>query len=95
MHGHFLEVNDAACKRLEYTKEEFLKLSPQKIDSPRFAKLVPARVKELLHKGHAVFESVHITKKGKEIPVQISSKVIGYDGKLAILSIVRDMSFKK
>jgi len=93
--GNFLDANDAACKRLGYTREEFMKLSPSKIDAPEFAKLVPARVKELKAKGSAVFESVHMTKSGKRIPVEISAKVINYNGKPAIISVARDISQRK
>jgi PAS domain S-box-containing protein len=95
MAAHFLEINDAACKRLGYTREELIKMGPQKIDSPKFAKMVPGRIKELKEKGRAVFESAHVTKDGKEIPVEISSKVITYAGKPAILSVARDISGRK
>lgn len=95
LEGHFLEINEIACKRLGYTRAELLKLGPSKIDSPRFAKFVPKRIKELKEKGHAIFETVHITKKGKEIPIELSSKVIEYNGKPAILSIARDISERK
>jgi len=35
-YGDFIEVNDVACKRLGYTKEEFLRLSPSAIISPKY-----------------------------------------------------------
>ena len=89
--GNFLEVNETAYKRLGYTKQELLKLGPAKIDAPRFAKLVPKRVRELKERGHTIFESAHLTKSGKEIPIELSSKVIEYKGKPAILSIAREI----
>jgi PAS domain S-box-containing protein len=87
--GKFVEVNDTACKRLGYTKKEFMNLGPSDIDSPRFAKLVPKRIKELKKKGHLVFESAHVTKSGKEIPIELSSKIISYNGRPAIMSLAR------
>ncbi len=95
LQGHFLLINDESCRRLGYKKEEFLKLDPHKIDSPKFAKLVSARVKELKEKGSVVFESEHVAKSGKIIPVEISSKVIDYQGTPAILSIARDITERK
>jgi len=95
LEGHFLEVNDVACKRLGYPHDKFMSLSPQAIDSPKFAKLVQARVKELKKEGAMVFESAHITKDGREIPVEISSRVIEYSGQPAIISIARDISDRK
>ncbi len=93
--GRFLLVNAESCSRLEYKEEELLKFGLAKIDSPKFAKLVPARIKELKEKKSVVFESEHITKSGKTIPVEISSKVIDYQGKLAILSVARDITAQK
>jgi len=90
LEGHFLEVNETACKKLGYTRTEFLKLSPKKIDSPRYVKLVKSRIEELKKNKSAIFDSAHITKSGKEIPVEISSKVITYQGAPAILSLARE-----
>lgn len=93
--GNFLDVNETACKILGYPKEELLKMSPKQIDSPRYAKLVEAKIIELINKGEAFFETEHITKSGKIIPVELSSKVIQFQGQKSILSIARDISLRK
>ncbi|KKM16506.1 hypothetical protein LCGC14_1685160, partial [marine sediment metagenome] len=93
--GQFLEVNDAACKRLGYSKEDLLKLTPKDIDDPKFAKLVPERTQILLQERQTFFETVHISKKKKKIPVELSSTIITFDGKPAILSIARDITERK
>jgi len=63
-------------------------MGPGKIDSPKYAKMVPERIKNLQKKGKLVFPSEHINKKGEKIPAEISSKVMNYNGKKAILSVV-------
>lgn len=93
--GRFLDVNDVACKRLGYSKEELLDLSPQKIDAPDFSKQVPERIKQLEKDGHAIFETAHITKTGKVIPVELSSSIMDYRGKRVILSIAREITDRK
>jgi len=50
---------------------------------------------DLLKKGNLIFESVNTLKNGKKIPVEISSKVISFDGTRAVLSISRDISERK
>lgn len=93
--GHFLEVNDVACQRLGYSREELLARGPADIDSPEFAVLVPERVRRLKELGQAVFESAHVTRDGRTIPVEISSRLIEFDGAPAVLSITRDISERK
>jgi PAS domain S-box-containing protein len=42
-----------------------------------------------------VFEHIHNCKDGKQMPVEISSRVIEYEGQLAIQSFVRDITVRK
>ncbi len=93
--GKVVEVNDTACKTLGYTKKELLLLSPNKIDSPKFAKNVPARIKEVLQKGSSLFETVHITKSGEEIPIEVNARLIEFLGNRAIISICRNITERK
>ena len=92
MEGHFLEVNRTACERLGYTREELLELTPMEIDAPEYSKLVPDRIEELKRKGSLFFETVHVTKDGKKIPIELNSRTIEFEGKPAILSIARDIT---
>ena len=95
--GNFIEVNDIACKRLGYSKKELLNMTAKQI-SIKSSSAEQGRKegrKELLNKQWRVFESVHITKSGKEIPVEISSTVILYERKLSILSLVKDITKRK
>ncbi|MGD2247304.1 MAG: PAS domain S-box protein [Candidatus Methanofastidiosia archaeon] len=93
--GHFLEVNKTACERLHYTREELLHMTPEDIDSAEYAVQVQSRITELLEKGHLFFETVHVTKEGEEIPIELSSKIIEYEGEKAVLSVARDISERK
>jgi len=95
LEGNFLEVNQTACEKLGYSKREFLKLRPQDIDSPKYSKMVLERIKGLLKSGETFFETEHITKEGEHIPIELSSKIIEYDGSKAILSIARDITERK
>lgn len=95
LEGHFLEVNDQACRRLGYSKEELLKLSVADIDSPEFSAKVTGRVEKIMEEGQAFMESAHITKKGDIIPVELNSQVINYQGRKAILTVARDITERK
>ena len=91
----FIDVNDAACQKLGFSREELLTLSPQKIGLPENSGTVPEGVKVLLRDKYAVFESIHITKDGEEIPVEVHSHLFDLKGRLAILSIARDIAVRK
>ncbi len=93
--GKFLEVNEIACSRLGYTREEFLKMTPADIDAPEALAMIPAAMKELSDKGHVVWDGVHMTKGGKRIPVEISNHLFALEGSQVILSTVRDISDRR
>ncbi len=93
--GHFLEVNETACKRLGYTRNELLRMTPMDIDSPEHALLVMQRIGDIQRKGQSVFETVHITSDGKTIPIELNARVIEFNGRPAILSVARDVSERR
>jgi PAS domain S-box-containing protein len=93
--GYFLDVNNAAVETLGYSKEELRSFGIKGIDNY----LSPERVKNLMIRVASgemqVFETVHTTKDGYEIPVEISSSLITYQGKQAILAIARNITERK
>ncbi len=65
------------------------------INTPEFAVLVPRRIEEIKRHGHIVFESNHVTKDGRIIPIELNGQLIEFNNKQAILSIARDITFRK
>jgi diguanylate cyclase (GGDEF)-like protein/PAS domain S-box-containing protein len=93
--GRFLDVNTVACERYGYSKEEFLQMSPQEIVIPGRKKGVLQRFEEIRKRGHVLYETVHLTRDGINIPTEVSSQIIEYRGRPVILSIVRDITERK
>ncbi len=91
----FVEVNEVACKRLGYTKDEFRKMHPQDVNTPEFADTVQNRIDILMKEGELLHEGAHVARNGKIFPVEVSSKVVDFDGKKAILAFVRDITERK
>src|SRR6056297_456800 len=95
--GNFVEINEIACQRLGYTKEELLRMSPDEIDATEFhnSKQKNESIKNLERKGKLTFEAYHQKKNGDIFPVEVNSNIIKYEGKKAILSIARDITKRK
>ncbi len=92
--GKFVDVNQAACKSLGYSREELLRLSNREIDTdPRgyeaFLKVRNTPAKE------AIFEVNQRRKDGTLLPVEITGKFFEIDGELRSLAIARDITERK
>ncbi|HJW86635.1 MAG TPA: PAS domain S-box protein, partial [Candidatus Brocadiaceae bacterium] len=95
MPGKFIEINEIACKRLGYTKDELLTMSPADIDAPDMAAQRISALKDLPLKKNIIFEMAHIAKDGKRIPVEINVAYIEYKGWPMYLGIARDITERK
>jgi two-component system sensor histidine kinase UhpB len=94
-YGDFIEVNDVACSRFGFTKEEFLKLSPSAIVQPKHIEEFNRSIDRLLKENHIIYQVIHRAKDKKLIPTEISSHLFTYDGELTVLSIARDITERK
>jgi|GEM_PF-1068482 len=92
--GKLIEVNEIACIRYGYTKEEFLELSPPDFTIDREVKRHSKEDhrKTLLNAGSMVFRTRHVKKSGETFPVEISSNIIELNGNKFVLAVVRDIS---
>ncbi|PPD57542.1 winged helix-turn-helix domain-containing protein [Dehalogenimonas etheniformans] len=91
--GPFIEVNDAACRMLGYTREELKLMTPMDIDDPKTVD--DSTVEHIKAEGRVVFERTHMAKDGHRIPVEISSRTIVLNGKQCVISMVRDITERK
>jgi PAS domain S-box-containing protein len=93
--GEFLAANDTAVERLGYSRAELLDMRPHDIDAGLDDEEITALIEDMPEDGRQVFETVHRTSDGEEIPVEISSSLIPYHGESAILSVARDITERK
>ncbi len=93
--SRFVKVNKIACQRLGYTQEELLTKSSDDIDSERMKPMLASLMQDLIIKKHVIFETEHVTKDGKTIPVEISTNVEQKNSKYISHSIARDISERK
>jgi PAS domain S-box-containing protein len=93
--GKFIMVNDIACVRLGYTRDELLRLSPLDIVPPPNIAKITALSRTIHARGHATFDTVHKKKDGAEFPVEMNAHLFELHGKQLTLSVARDITERK
>ncbi|MBI5889111.1 MAG: PAS domain S-box protein [Nitrosomonadales bacterium] len=90
----FLDVNEASCRNLGYTRDELLSMSVYDI-APDLNESVRTEIDEQIKKtGTALFQSIHRRKDGSTFPVEISLRAVELDRPYA-LTIVRDITERR
>lgn len=92
---NFRAVNDAAVETLGYSRAQLHGMTPHDIDVGLEPDTITTLIADMPDDEIQVFETVHETKDGDRIPVEISSSLIHYRGETAVLSIARDISNRK
>ena len=91
--SNFIEVNDAACHSLGYSKAELLQMSPMDITPIGYKPSI--EITEILKQDQCViFEAEHRTKYGKTFPVEVRTILIAANQNL-VIDFVRDISDRK
>lgn len=93
--ANLIDVNQSAIDLLGYTKEELLHIGIPGIDFSTTKEIIKENHNGMIKGQMRFFETIHRTKTGKNIPVEISSSIITYQGEQAVLSIARDISKRK
>ncbi len=94
-YGYFSDVNNVACKRLGYTREELLQKTPFDISSDQDSDHNKQLEIQLNKYGNATFQTTYIKKNGAKFPVEISALHLTIDGKDLYMAIARDITEKK
>ncbi|HML04686.1 MAG TPA: PAS domain S-box protein, partial [Methanobacterium sp.] len=95
MPGKFIEINEAASKRLGYNKDEFENMTPLDLFASDNRDELSQITSELQKKGYTSFESISITKYKEEFPVEVNVHVFKLRGRNVALAIARDISERK
>ncbi|WAC05881.1 MAG: PAS domain S-box protein [Methanoregula sp.] len=93
--GRFIEVNEVACRMLQYTREEMLKCGPLDIITGYHSRPFDEIMRELSTTGRSFFEAEHLRKDGIIVPVEINTHVVTLQGKRVMVSVVRDITERR
>ena len=93
--GRFVLVNDVACRRLGYSREELLSKTPADINCEGSKPSIGAKMRKILEQERAIVEAEHVTKDGRTIPVEISTNLATLRNKTVFCSVARDITERK
>jgi PAS domain S-box-containing protein len=89
--GRYIDVNETACRRLGYTREEMLSMSFADIDRTVPHDSMAARLEEIRKRGDIVVQGRHRRKDGSTFPVEVNIRCIRLDRDYMI-AVVRDIT---
>lgn len=89
--GNFTEVNDAACRRYGYTREQMLQMNVGHLVRSRDEAAIKSALQHLLKERQMVSVSEHQSASGDIIPVEVSASVHEVGGRQYVLSSCRDI----
>jgi len=92
--ANFFEVNQVACQKWGYTREEFLQLTIFDVN-PTMSPAIWAAHWAAKQKETTTFESSHLRKDGTIFPVDITDIFVDLRGEVYSCAIVRDISERK
>jgi PAS domain S-box-containing protein len=90
--GRIFESNTIASRYLGYSKKEFMQMRLHDLDLHPEVLFTREIVQQFMARGYILFETVQKTKDGRQVPVEVSSRITEYFGMPAVMSTVRDIS---
>lgn len=92
--GQFLDVNDAYCKMLGYSREEILSMRTSDVEAMESPDRIKQHKKEIRNSGHASFETRHRCKDGRIIDVEVTATYMDMRGGV-LITFIRDIGDRK
>ncbi|MCM0082467.1 PAS domain S-box protein [Geomonas sp. Red32] len=90
--GTIVEVNEAACSRLGYSRDELLRMKIRDIASPQDVPLLPLFFDRAARGGFARLIAGERRKDGTVLPVEVTSSGFEFCGRQLLIGITRDIT---
>ncbi|MGA3023433.1 MAG: PAS domain S-box protein [Bryobacteraceae bacterium] len=93
--GRIVEANDRAITSYGYSREELLRMSVRDLRSEAAREALSQDWRTLVSKGRVMCETEHRRKDGSAMPVELSARVVEFDGRWFAQSMIRDIGERK
>ena len=78
--GRFLDVNDAYCNLVGYSREELLNMGVQDVEAIETAEDTVKRIRRIIRLGSVRFETSHRCKDGRIVDIEVSANYMDIKG---------------
>lgn len=93
--GNIIKINYNACEQLGYSREELLSMNVSEIIAPELRDELKNKFEDIAEKEQIIFESVHFSREGIRIPVEVCINLVEFDGVKVALGSTRDITIRK
>jgi PAS domain S-box-containing protein len=93
MQGRFLDVNDAYCNLIGYSREELLSMSIPDIEAAEKPGETAARIRKIMQVGGDRFETHHRCKDGRIVDIEVSVNYLKDEERMSVF--LRDVTGRK
>ncbi|HMM21734.1 MAG TPA: PAS domain S-box protein [Selenomonadales bacterium] len=90
--GSFWDLNDVACEKLGYTREELLALGPVALLAQETTARLPQLIHKLLRERAVLEQCVLVAKDGSHVYVELHIHLLRFRGQRIAFGIARDIS---
>jgi PAS domain S-box-containing protein len=93
LQGHFIDVNEAYCKIIGYSREELLGMTIRDVELLETESETRQRIQKIIGNGYDFFETRHSRKDGQIVDIEASVNYLPNEAKLFVF--VRDITERK
>jgi len=93
--GRIRDANERTVELYGYPREALRGQHVSELLRDKDRELVRQRNTALLAQGRMVWESTHVTRDGRELPVEVAARSVELDGERLTVAIIRDISERK
>jgi len=91
----FVYVNNEACRSLEYTRDELMDLTVFDIAPTHEPETFRKRFHILKETGVVAYETIHRTKSGSDIPIDLTINLFELNGTILMCAVARNITERK
>ena len=93
--GQMVEVNEAACLALGYSRAQLLAMTAEDVIAPEARSRVRGRAQALADAGTLAYETVQVTSDGQRLPVEVTARIVDIGGRRLCLTVSHSIAAHK